>query len=218
MLTCDALTIHAGRFHVTNCSLQVERGQWQTIMGPTGCGKTTVLEGICGLRYISSGSLTINGADVTHAPPGQRGISLVPQDGALFAGMRVEQMMGIPLRARGVRRKDRSTAVRDMAAQLGIASLLRRSAAGLSGGERQRIALGRALLCKPSVLCLDEPLSALDMETKAAMRTVLQRIRDKGDLSVLHVTHDMAEAKVLAHTIRIMEDGQLSIPFEATCP
>ena len=215
MLDCRDISIAAGDFALTGIDLQVESGQWATVMGSTGCGKTTLLEAICGLREVTGGSIHIGGVNVTRLAPRSRGIGLVPQDGALFAGMRVETMLALPLRARGVGRADRARRASAMAERLGMAHLLRRTAHGLSGGERQRVALGRALLCEPTLLCLDEPLSALDGETRASIRKLLLALRDTGDVSVLHVTHDQQEATAMAHTIWHMEYGVLTRTNEA---
>lgn len=209
MLELRSITIDAGGFALEGVDLQVEKGTWASIMGPTGCGKTTVLEAVCGLRQVTAGSVWIDGDVVTHWLPRHRGIGLVPQDGALFTGMRVEAMLGLPLRARGMRRPARRLKVQAMAARLGIDGLLRRTATGLSGGERQRIALGRALIHEPRLLCLDEPLSAIDRGTGASLRSLFKDLRDSGTVTVLHVTHDEEEAKALATIIWRMEDGAL---------
>ena len=214
MLDCRNISIAAGGFALSGIDLQVQAGQWATIMGSTGCGKTTLLEAICGLRDVTAGSIHIGGVDVTRLAPRCRGIGLVPQDGALFAGMRVEAMLALPLRARGVGRAGRARRASAMAERLSMSHLLRRTAHGLSGGERQRVALGRALLCEPALLCLDEPLSALDGETRASIRELLMVLRDTGDVSVLHVTHDQQEATAMAHTIWHMENGVLSTAGE----
>ena len=110
MLDCRNISIAAGDFALTGIDLQVQAGQWATVMGSTGCGKTTLLEAICGLRDVTAGSIHIGGVDVTRLAPRSRGIGLVPQDGALFAGMRVEAMLALPLRARGVGRAEPRTA------------------------------------------------------------------------------------------------------------
>ena len=214
MLDCRNISIAAGGFALSGIDLQVQAGQWATIMGSTGCGKTTLVEAICGLRDVTAGSVYIGGVDVTRLAPRSRGIGLVPQDGALFTGMRVEAMLALPLRARGVGRADRARRASAMAERLSMSHLLRRTAHGLSGGERQRVALGRALLCEPTLLCLDEPLSALDGETRASMRALLTALRDTGDVSVLHVTHDQQEATAMAHTIWHMKNGVLSKTVE----
>ena len=107
MIELRSITIDADGFLLEGVDCAVEAGTWATIMGRTGCGKTTVLEAICGLRAVTAGSIWIDGKPVTHLPPRHRGIGLVPQDGALFAGMRVESMLALPLRARGVRRQQR---------------------------------------------------------------------------------------------------------------
>jgi len=215
MLELRSISIDAGGFVLEGMDLQVETGSWASIMGPTGCGKTTVLEAVCGLRQVTAGSIWIGGEVVTQWLPRHRGIGLVPQDGALFAGMRVEAMLGLPLRARGVRRAARRLNVLAMAERLGIGDLLRRTADGLSGGERQRIALGRALIHEPRLLCLDEPLSAIDRDTGSSLRALLTDLRDTGSVTVLHVTHDELEARALAHTIWRMEDGVLAKLDEA---
>ena len=209
MLECRNITIESGGFLLEGLNLQIPQGQWASLMGPTGCGKTTLLEAVCGLRDVRAGSVWIGGQVVTQWSPRHRGIGLVPQDGALFAGMRVQAMLGLPLRARGIRRAQRQAKVAAMADRLGIGSLLRRTASGLSGGERQRIALGRALIHRPDLLCLDEPLSSLDGETRSSMQAIFKEICDAGDVTVLHVTHDAPEARKLAHTIWEMKDGQL---------
>lgn len=214
MLQLRSISIDAGGFILEGIDLDIAQGGWATIMGRTGCGKTTVLEAVCGLRAVTAGSIWIDGAPVTHLPPRRRGIGLVPQDGALFAGMRVEAMISLPLRAHGVRRRDRRARTAAMADRLGIAPLLGRTISGLSGGERQRIALGRALIHDPPLLCLDEPLAALDGETHASVMGVLREIRDGRGATVLHVTHDESEAQALAHTIWRMENGALTGPTD----
>jgi ABC-type sugar transport system ATPase subunit len=209
MLECRAITIESGDFLLEGLDLRIEKGQWASIMGPTGCGKTTLLEAVCGLREVCSGSIWIDGQVVTNWSPRHRGIGLVPQDGAIFNGMRVQSMLALPLRARGIRRKERRVKVAAMADRLGIGALLRRTASGLSGGERQRIALGRALIHRPGLLCLDEPLMALDSSTRSSIQDLLKAVRDESDVTVLHVTHDAAEARTLSHTILEMRDGKL---------
>ncbi|MCA9297711.1 MAG: ATP-binding cassette domain-containing protein, partial [Phycisphaerales bacterium] len=163
---------------------------------------------ICGLRPIRSGAIVLDDRDVTRLPPGKRGIGYVPQDAALFTTMRVGEQIGLALEVRGIRRRERRRRVEALAEQLRIDHLLDRRPVGLSGGERQRVAMGRALIFRPALLCLDEPLSALDDETHAEICRVLREVHDSMRVTVLHITHNRREAHELAdHVLRLGPDG-----------
>jgi ABC-type sugar transport system ATPase subunit len=178
-------------------------------MGPTGCGKTTLIEVICGLRKASSGRVLVNDVDVTREPPGNRGVGYVPQDGALFPTLTVREQLAFALRIRRRPAVEIERRVAELAEHLGIAHLLGRRPAGLSGGERQRIALGRALAAGPAVLLLDEPLSALDESMRGDMRSLLKSVQRESGASVLHVTHDRIEATELADVLLVMANHQI---------
>lgn len=203
----EDVAVRAGQFALCGVGFTIRRGSCAALMGPTGCGKTTLLEALCGLRPIRRGRITVDGRDVTRLRPGSRGIGYVPQDGALFATMTVGRQMLLPLRLRGVPAREARRAVAQMADDLRITHLLARKPRGLSGGERQRVALGRALVFRPSVLCLDEPLSALDDDTRQAMLALLERVFADYRPTCLLVTHARAEAARLADTVVRIAEG-----------
>ncbi|MEY4692314.1 MAG: Sulfate/thiosulfate import ATP-binding protein CysA [Verrucomicrobiota bacterium] len=209
MISLRQVTVQAGGFHLREVSLEIPTGSHTALMGRTGSGKTTLLEGICGLRPVLSGSVWIGGRDVTALPPGERGIGFVPQDGALFDPLTVRQHLEFALELRGWSADRRARRSDELAGWLGLTPLLDRWPAGLSGGERQRVALGRALAFHPRVLCLDEPLSALDDQTRGEMVALLKEIRSRTGITLLHITHNRSEAECLADRILQLREGRL---------
>ena len=209
MISLRHITVQAGGFQLRDLSMEIPTGSHTALMGRTGSGKTTLLEGICGLRSIRSGSIWIGDREVTNLPPGQRGIGLVPQDGALFDHLTVRQHLEFALEVRGWVPERRETRSRELAEWLSLTPLLDRLPAGMSGGERQLVALGRALAFHPPVLCLDEPLSALDDQTRGEIVAVLTEIRNRTGITILHITHNRSEAERLADRILHLRDGRL---------
>ena len=209
MISLRHITVQAGGFQLRDLSMEIPAGSHTALMGRTGSGKTTLLEGVCGLRSIRSGSIWIGGREVTTLPPGERGIGFVPQDGALFDHLTVRQHLEFALEVRGWAPERRETRSRELAEWLGLSPLLDRLPAGMSGGERQRVALGRALAFHPPVLCLDEPLSALDDQTRGEIVAVLSEIRNRTGITILHITHNRSEAERLADRILHLRDGRL---------
>lgn len=207
MIAVDNLVVHAGQFTLEGASLVVPTGEYGALMGRTGCGKTTLLEAICGLKRVTSGSITLNGMDVTRMKPALRGIGFVPQDGALFSRMTVRQHLGFALEIRRTRRDTTARRVGEMAEMLGIENLLDRTPLNLSGGERQRVALGRALAFRPHTLLMDEPLSAVDEETREEMYTLLKSVQRLTGVTTLHITHNREEARALADRLFRLENG-----------
>jgi len=179
-------------------------------MGKTGSGKTTILESICGLKHVVSGSITLDGVDVTRMKPAERNIGYVPQDGALFSTMSVRDHLDFALVIRRRPKEEIEKRVTELAELLEITDLLDRSIHGLSGGERQRVALGRALSFHPQILCLDEPLSALDDATRKQMYSLLRHVREHTGVTTIHVTHNLDEAVQLADVAFWVDDGELS--------
>ena len=178
-------------------------------MGPSGCGKTTLLEAICALRPLTSGQLWLDQVDVTHAAPYDRQVGYVPQDSVLFPNMLIEHQIAFSLDVRKTNATDRRERVMELANLMGIDEILRRYPDGLSGGERQRVALARAIAFRPKILCLDEPLSALDDETKSQISGLLKRIHESEQVSVLHITHNANDADELGTTLFEFQDGHI---------
>lgn len=215
MIELRQLTVQAGNFSLRDISFVIPRGGYGVLMGKTGCGKTTILESIIGFRDISAGRILLDGIDVTDWNPALRGIGYVPQDGALFSRMTVRRQLGFALSIRRVEASVICNRTMELAELLGISHLLDRVPKSLSGGERQRVALGRALSFEPRVLCLDEPLSALDSETRLQMCDLLAQIRQRTGVTTLHVTHNLDEAQRLADPLFQLRDGQLEINRES---
>jgi ABC-type sugar transport system ATPase subunit len=193
-----------------NVTLRVPSGRYAVLMGRTGCGKTTLVEILCGLRRPQSGRVFIADREVTREPPGERGVGYVPQDGAMFPTMTVREHLGFALRLRRRSADEISHRVEQLADELGVAKLLERKPQGLSGGERQRVALGRALAAQPKVLVLDEPLSAIDEDFRDDLAALLRRIQREHGITALHITHSRAEAAQLADLVFRLADGQIT--------
>ena len=211
MIESERISIRAGEFHLRDVSFVVPSGQYAVLMGRTGSGKTTILETILGLRRIAAGQVKLNGQNVTQWRPAVRGVGYVPQDGALFRTMTVRDQIGLGLVIRKVPAAQVRQRVDELAHWLGIAHLWQRKPYGLSGGERQRVALGRALSFRPQVLCLDEPLSALDDDTRAEMVALLKRVQKEAGVTVLHVTHHVGEAEQLADVRLHLHEGRVDV-------
>lgn len=209
MISLSDVTTGQGGFLLSRVSLDVAAGEYVVLMGRTGAGKTTLLEAICGLRPVRAGRIVLGGRDVTALPPAARGVGYVPQDGALFSAMTVRRNLAFALLVRGWSAEASRQRVAELAGLLGVEHLLERRPAGLSGGETQRVALGRALAIRPAVLLLDEPLSALDDDTRQEMYALLERVRQQDQVTVLHVTHNRADAQRLANRRLELRDGQI---------
>lgn len=209
MIELQDVSIRAGDFQLSHLSLTVPDGQYAVMMGRTGQGKTTILELICGLRLPHSGRVIISGQDVTGWSPGDRQVGYVPQDLALFPHMTVRGHLEYALRLRRQATSMVSERVDQLSSQLGIAHLLERRIQGLSGGEAQRVALGRALSYQPKVLLLDEPLSALDEQTRHEMHALLKQIKQSTGMTTLHITHNSEEAAALADVTLRLENGAI---------
>lgn len=209
MIAVKQLTVRAGAFGLSDLGFEVPAGDYAVLMGRTGSGKTTLLEAICGLKRIQSGSVFLADRDVTQLRPAARGIGYVPQDRALFQTMTVREHLAFGPSLRKWPRPATLERVSELAALLGLEKLLDRKPAGLSGGEAQRVALGRALAARPTVLCLDEPLSALDDETREEMCVLLKTVQVHSRVTTLHVTHHHDEASRLADMVLILEDGKI---------
>jgi molybdopterin-binding protein len=203
------LWLDLGEFHLRGVNLEVTPGEYFVILGPTGAGKTVLLETIAGLHFPRRGRVLLNGEDVTLVPPERRSIGFVYQDYALFPHLSVAENIAFGLRLRGMGQKAVAQRVDEISRRLSLHSLLQRRPETLSGGEAQRVALARALAIEPSILLLDEPLSALDPETREGLQRELARLHRELGTTTVHVTHDFEEAVALASRIAVMNQGQI---------
>jgi ABC-type sugar transport system ATPase subunit len=211
MIDVANLGLKQGVFQLADISFQVPKGKYALLMGKTGCGKTTILEALAGLRSIVSGCIKLNERDVTHRPPAERDVGYVPQDGALFRTMTVRDNLAFALSIRNQPAAAIKERVGQLAEWLQVTHLLDRRAVGLSGGETQRIALGRALAIHPPILLMDEPLSSLDEETRDRMIELLKGMPQRADVTVLHVTHSRHEADQLGERVFRLQDGRIEV-------
>ncbi len=194
---------------IRSLNLAIAGGELLAVVGPSGCGKTTLLRLIAGLETPSAGRIQMDDRDLAGVPPAARGVGFVFQSGALYPHLSAFENLALGLRLRGVARSEIDTRVREVSSLLGLAPMLERRPGELSGGERQRVALGRALINRPRVLLLDEPLAALDAPLRAQLRREIARVhRELGGLW-LHVTHDQAEALSLGDRVAVLCAGAL---------
>ncbi len=203
------LAADIGEFRLRDIDLGVAAGEYFVVLGPTGAGKTVLLEAIAGHFPLRQGAIAVDGEEVAGLPPEYRSIGFVYQDYALFPHLTVGGNIAFGLKLRKVGAAEADRRVRQMAGLLGIEDLLERQPDTLSGGEQQRVALARALAIEPRLLLLDEPLSALDPETREEVRRELARLHSELGTTTIHVTHDFEEAVALADRIAVMQDGRL---------
>ena len=196
-------------FAIRDITLEVSAGQYLVIVGPTGAGKTLLLELLLGIHQPDTGRVFIGEKDVTALPPEKRGVGMVYQDYLLFPHLDVARNLAFGLRYRDRGGQESGKRVDEIAELLGIRQLLHRYPHTLSGGEKQRVAIGRALVPDPSVLLLDEPLSALDRGTAARLRSELKTLHTVRKLTILHVTHDLSEARQMGGPIALIKEGRL---------
>ncbi len=197
--------------------LEVAEREFLAIVGPSGCGKTTTLRLIAGLEAPDAGTISLNGKIVNDVPPAEREVAMVFQSHALFPHLTAFENLALGLKLRRVPQAEAAARVREMAELLGLADCLARRPAELSGGQRQRVALGRALVRRPQVLLLDEPLSNLDAPLRRGLRRELLRLHRELGLTTLLVTHDPAEALALGERVAVMNGGvieQVATPAE----
>ena len=194
---------------VDNLNLEVANGEMLVLLGPSGCGKTTSLRMLAGLESISDGEIRIGDTVVNDLPPRARDIAMVFQSYALYSHLTVYENLAYPLRVRKLPKTEIDQRVRDVAAVVQIDELLQRKPRALSGGQRQRVALGRAIIRRPAVFLMDEPLSNLDAKLRLHTRGELKRFQRELATTTIYVTHDQAEAMTLADRVAIMDRGVL---------
>jgi ABC-type Fe3+/spermidine/putrescine transport system ATPase subunit len=209
MIRIEGLTILFDSFKIVDLNIQIEEGEFHFLLGPTGSGKTLILESIMGLRKPKTGRIWIGDREVQGLPPERRGISYVPQDLALFPHLKVKENILFGIRARDLDMKIYEEYVHTLVEVMKINPLLERYPAHLSGGEKKRVALLRALAPKPKLLLLDEPLSGLDSPIKVDIQHLLKNLHTSFHTTTLCVTHDFEEAYFLGDRITIFMDGKM---------
>ncbi len=202
-------TYPSGFRAVNGIDLDVGDGEFFTLLGPSGCGKTTTLRMIAGLETPSAGRILIGGRDFTHTHPRDRDVAMVFQSYALYPHMTVKENLVLNLRTRRVAGAEIEQRLQEVSRMLGITALLDKKPGQLSGGQRQRVALGRALIRRPNIFLMDEPLSNLDLKLRERTRTELKKLHETMRVTTVYVTHDQAEALVLSDRIGIMNGGDL---------
>ena len=219
MIKFDNIQIKYGDFiAIDNLNLDIQEGEFFTFLGPSGCGKSTTLRALVGFLDPSSGSIEVNGKDVTHMEPEKRGIGIVFQSYALFPTMTVFDNIAFGLKVKKVAPDVIKAKVSAVAAKIKISDQqLQRNVSELSGGQQQRVALARALVLEPKILCLDEPLSNLDAKLRVDLRKELKRLQKELGITTLYVTHDQEEALTLSDRIAVFNNGfieQVGTPVE----
>ncbi len=196
-------------FAINNVNLEVEEGEYFVVLGPTGAGKTLLLELIAGFHYPDEGRIYIDGRDVTMLPSAERNIGFVYQDYMLFPHMTAKENIAYGLKMRGIDEEEIERRIEEIASNYRIEHLLHRYPENLSGGEKQRVAIARAMAIEPKILLLDEPLSSLDPEMRAEIRREIKDMHERNGITVIHVTHSREDAMLLADRIAVMNEGRI---------
>jgi len=215
MIAFDRVSLALGSFRLKDVSLTIGKGDYYFIVGPSGAGKTVLLEAIAGLHSPDHGRILLRGEEITALPPERRGVALVYQDYSLFPNMTVADNVSYGLRVRGMRKAEARNGIAGLLERFGITHLADRYPGTLSGGEQQRVALARAVAVKPDILLLDEPLSALDPVTQEKFIEDLRRLHREDGLTIVQVSHSRREAHLLATRMAVIIDGGLVDEGEA---
>src|SRR5690349_13289146 len=194
---------------VDSLNLEIGDGEFLVLVGPSGCGKSTSLRMLAGLEDVDSGSIYVDQRDVTNLPPKSRDIAMVFQNYALYPHMTVYENMAFALKLRKTPKSEIDAAVKNAAKLLQLEEYLNRKPKALSGGQRQRVAMGRAIVRKPQVFLMDEPLSNLDAKLRVQMRAEIARIQQEMSVTTIYVTHDQVEAMTMGDRVAVMRKGEL---------
>jgi ABC-type Fe3+/spermidine/putrescine transport system ATPase subunit len=208
MLSIQNLTGKFDEFILNDISLEIKRGEYFVLLGPSGAGKTILFETIAGINLPDSGKIVLNGKDITWSKIRTRQIGLVFQDGAVFPHLTAAQNIGYPLKIKNQNKKKIREKVLLLADQMGIGHLLHRKPDTLSGGELKRVAIARTLALDPLCLLLDEPLSSIDAQLRDDILGLLKNLNKSG-LTILHITHDYREAFYLANKMAVIDNGRI---------
>ncbi len=209
MLKLHHVSTNLNGFELKDIHLEIQQNEYFVILGPTGTGKTILLETIAGMHSVNQGEIWLGEANITKTPPEMRRFGFVYQDYALFPHLNVYDNIAFGLKAQGYSKKEIVHKIEEIVSWLHISPLLNRNTYTLSGGEQQRVSLARALITKPKVLLLDEPLSSLDPNTKEMLQYELKQLHKQTETLMIHVTHDFEEAMFLADRIAIMNQGKV---------
>lgn len=201
--------LYGNAIAVDNISIKFDDKGYICLLGPSGCGKTSTLRMVAGHEDVSSGSVLLDGRDISRLPPAQRGTAMMFQNYALFPHMTVEKNVAFSLKIKGVSAVEQKEKVQKMLNTVGLSQYAERLPSQLSGGQQQRAALARALITDPQILLLDEPLSALDPFLRVKMRAELKRLQSELGITFLHVTHSQDEAMALSDQIVVMNDAKI---------
>jgi spermidine/putrescine transport system ATP-binding protein len=217
LLRLEGITKNYGDVPVLkDLNLSVGRGEFVTLLGPSGCGKTTTLRIIAGLEMANAGRVFIDGLDVSGLEPDKRGVNMVFQNYALFPHMNVEQNTGYSLRLKRLPKSEIKAAVAKALALVQLSGFEKRKPDELSGGQRQRVAVARAVINRPKVLLLDEPLGALDLQLRRQMQIELKRLQKQLGITFIYITHDQEEALTMSDRIAVMRNGMIEQVGSAT--
>lgn len=200
---------YSGTSAVKDLSLTLAQGEFVSLLGPSGCGKSTTLAMIAGFEFPDSGDLLVDGRRMNETPAGKRGVGIVFQDYGVFTRLTVRENLAFGLAAQGMKKARQAELTEEMATRLNLVALLHRRASQLNVSELQRVALGRALITRPNLLLLDEPMANLDSGLRGRLRSELRRIQKSLAQTVLYVTHDQVEAMALSDRIAVMDGGRL---------
>jgi ABC-type sugar transport system ATPase subunit len=209
MIEIKNLSLNLGEFHLNNINMTIRDSEYFVILGPTGAGKTVLMECIAGLLSPKHGSIWFDNKDVTHYTPEERKVGYVPQDYVLYPFLNVADNIAFGLKPTRKTKQEAQKKVQELAGLVKVTHLLSRDTGSLSGGEKQRVALARALATSPRMLLLDEPLGALDLRTSKYLRLELKRIHHQLGITVIHITHDLMEALEMADRLAIIQEGCL---------
>jgi len=219
MINLENITVMFGDFcALKGISLEVKEGEFFTLLGPSGCGKTTTLRSLLGFNVPTTGSISVDGKDITHLEVEKRNIGMVFQSYALFPSMTVYENIAFGLKLKKLPKDEINKKVLEIAEKVNLDELqLKKKVNQLSGGQQQRVAIARALVTEPTIICLDEPLSNLDAKLRVKLRNELKDLQRKFGLTTIYVTHDQEEALTLSDRIAVFNEGfieQIGTPEE----